>query len=102
MKLKELREKKNITQTELARITQIPVRNYNHYENGITQPDIETLCKLADFYHTTIDDIVGRQTELINLNALAPVRAKLIRYIIQMNDLQEIKVEAYLDGLMEQ
>lgn len=100
MELKKLREKTNLTQTEVARISGINLRNYNKYENNVTEPDIETLCKLADFYHVTIDELVGRNTNMINLNALQPVRAKLIKYIIQMNDLQEIKAEAYLDGLM--
>lgn len=100
MRLKELREKMQITQTEVARITEIPVRNYNHYENNMTEPDIETLIKLANFYRTSVDYLIGRDVEQINLEAIKPIKKKLIQYILRMNELEEIKTEAYLDGLM--
>lgn len=100
IRLKELREQIKKTQTEVAKITQIPLRNYNHYENGITQPDIETLCKLADFYHCSLDELVGRETHLVNLNAIKPTKARLIEQILEMNDLQELRAEAFISGLM--
>ena len=100
IRLKELREQIKKTQTEVAKITQIPLRNYNHYENGVTQPDIETLCKLADFYHCSLDELVGRETHLVNLNAIKPTKARLIEQILKMNDLQEIRAEAFISGLM--
>ena len=101
MRLKELRTKLKMTQSEVARILEINVRNYNRYENELSQPDIQTLIKLANFFNTSIDEIVGRETKLINLNALKPVKKKLVEYCLQMNDNQEIKAEAYLEGLME-
>lgn len=100
IRLKELRERARKTQTEVAKTTQIPVRNYNHYENGVTQPDIETLCKLADYYCCSLDELVGRETKMINLNAIKPTKARLIEQILTMNDLQELRTEAFISGLM--
>lgn len=101
MKLKELREQLKKTQTEIAKITNIPIRNYNNYENETTQPDIDTLIKLADFYHTSIDYLVGRETKILNLNALENRDKRLIECILSMNELQKIKTEAYFNGLLQ-
>ena len=36
LKIKEIRESKNITQDELVSLTGIPKRSFVNYENGIT------------------------------------------------------------------
>ena len=99
MELKKLREKTNLTQTEVARISGINLRNYNKYENNVTEPDIETLCKLADFYHVTIDELVGRNTDMINLNTLEPEVSSLIRKIINMNQTQKAQTINFVGAL---
>lgn len=101
MRLRELREKLKITQTEVARISGINLRNYNKYENGVTQPDIETLIKLADFYHTTVDYIIGRDTDMVNLNGLDTKKAKLVKDVLSINDRKVELMQSYLDGLNE-
>lgn len=60
-KLKELREQKKITQTQLAKETNIPMISYTRYENGITEPSVQILIKLADYYNVSLDYLVGRQ-----------------------------------------
>ena len=101
MKLLELRKKQNLSQSQIAKYLNIQQSTYSGYESGTYEPTIETLCKLADYYHVSLDELVGRETSNINLFALKPVKKKLVEYCLQMNDIQEIKAEAYLDGLME-
>lgn len=55
MKLKELRETKKKSQIEMAKNLGIKRATYGNYENEITQPDIEILKKLAEYYHTSLD-----------------------------------------------
>lgn len=55
MKLKELREKTKLNQTETAKRLNIPRVNYNKYENGEVEPNIETLKLIADYYQTSLD-----------------------------------------------
>ncbi|MBQ8430586.1 MAG: helix-turn-helix transcriptional regulator [Clostridia bacterium] len=100
MKLKELRKIKGYTQNEVASLLNIQTMTYNGYENNKREPNIEMLCKLAKLYNTSIDYLVGQETNQVNLEAIKPVKKKLIQYILKMNELQEIKAEAYLDGLM--
>ena len=59
-RLKELRKEKNISQYELALITGISQTAYSGYESGKVMPTIEPLIKLADYYHVTLDYLVGR------------------------------------------
>lgn len=60
LKLKELREQKKINQTEISNFINASQSNYSKYELGTIEPNLETLCKLADFYNVTLDYLVGR------------------------------------------
>ena len=50
MNLKNLRKEKNITQEKVAKDLNVGRASYNRYELGLTEPDIETLKKMADYY----------------------------------------------------
>lgn len=34
----------------------------SNYENGYSTPDIVMLCKLADIFEISLDELVGRET----------------------------------------
>ena len=100
MRLEELREKNHFTQSEVARMIGLNARNYNRYEKGKSEPDIETLILLADFFHTSIDYIVGRKTDLINLSAISEDKAMLIKDILAMKDDEIEYTKNYFNGLL--
>lgn len=56
----DLREAAGISQYELARRLKISRSALGNYENGLRQPDFETLTKLADFFGVTVDHLLGR------------------------------------------
>ena len=58
-KLKKAREKTGFTQREVARETRIPQSTLANYETGRTQPDIENLGILADFYEIDLNWLFG-------------------------------------------
>ena len=100
MKLLELRKKQNLTQTDLAKLLNITQRTYSGYELGQTEPTIETLCKLADFYHCSLDELIGRECDVINLRYLSQEQSSLIKRILNMNELQQLRTTAYVAGLL--
>ena len=53
----KLRENKNLTQTELARILDVSDKSISKWENGQAFPRIETFEKLAVALDTTVEDI---------------------------------------------
>lgn len=57
MKLKELKEKFNISQTELSKKTNICRQTINTLENGSYLPSLKTLKKLSLFFNTSIESI---------------------------------------------
>ena len=59
MKLKELREENNLTQSQIADYLNIKQNTYSQYENEKRQLPIDVLIKLAKFYKITTDYILG-------------------------------------------
>lgn len=59
MRLKELREDRDIKQKELADFLHIKQNTYSQYENGQRQLPVEILIKLAEYYNVTTDYILG-------------------------------------------
>ena len=59
-RLKDLREDADLSQTALGNAIGIPQRTYSYYENGQRMIPPEVLSRLADFYHTSIDYLLGR------------------------------------------
>ena len=62
-RLKDLREDKDLYQKEIANILNTTQQVYSEYELGIRLMPIDKLDKLATFYQTSIDYIVGRTNE---------------------------------------
>lgn len=58
-KLKAARIKTGFTQREVAKEIKINHSTIASYETGRTQPDYETLGKLADFYGVSVDWLLG-------------------------------------------
>ena len=56
----DLRNDKDIKQTEIAAYLNIRQSTYSDYENGKINIPIETLIRIADFYHVSLDYLVGR------------------------------------------
>ena len=58
-KLRDLREDKDITQTQLAKILGMSQTGYSKYETGENDIPTAILIKLARFYNTSIDYLLG-------------------------------------------
>ena len=57
--LKALRTEKKISQQDLADDLEISQQSINKYENHKIEPDIYMLMKMADYFETSIDYLVG-------------------------------------------
>ena len=66
MKLKELRKAKNLTQADVCAAIGISTQVFSRYERGEHEPDYKTLCKLADFFDVTLDELLGRSPQLFD------------------------------------
>jgi len=59
-RVRNLREDHDLTQTVIANYLNITQRAYSRYETGERAIPVETLAKLADFYGTSVDYLIGR------------------------------------------
>ena len=58
-KLQEARKRSGFTQQEVAYEINIPRSTLANYEAGRTEPDLESLCKLIDFYGIESNWLLG-------------------------------------------
>lgn len=58
--LRKFRQMKGVSQQQLADVIGTSQQSINKYENRSVEPDILGLTKLADYFGTTIDELVGR------------------------------------------
>lgn len=63
MNLKELRKKKNLSQSQVAEALGISLRAYQNYEYNQREPNIEMINKLADYFNVTVDKLLERNTK---------------------------------------
>lgn len=58
-RLKELRKKQKRTQSDIANVLGVTVRQYQRYESGEQTTTIENLMALARYFNVSIDYLVG-------------------------------------------
>lgn len=58
MRLKDIREDKDMTQTELATMLHIKQNTLSQYENGIREIPLNLLIQVALIFNTSIDYII--------------------------------------------
>lgn len=59
-RLKYLRNKKKLTQAEMAKKIDVARTTYAMYEQNKREPDNEILNRIADFYNVSTDYLLGR------------------------------------------
>lgn len=59
LRIKEIRESKNITQDEMLSLTGIPKRSFVNYENGFTDIPFSKLQNIAKVLDVSIAELVG-------------------------------------------
>lgn len=67
-RLRELRESRGLSQTELAKIFKLSKQTISSYENDGSAPGPETMAGLADYFDVSLDYLLGRD-EYIKLAA---------------------------------
>ena len=60
MRLRELRDLRGLTQSDVSTQIGIAQNTYSQYETGKREPDMATLVKLADFFGVSTDYLLGK------------------------------------------
>lgn len=102
--LKQLRSARGISQKALADAIGVSQQSINKYENHNIEPDIQTLCKIADYFGISVDYLVGRIAEN-NSNDLLPSlnvnERAMIRAFRRLTQKQQDAVCTVIDSFQE-
>ena len=87
-RLKELREKRNLLQKEVAGELNILAQTYSRYENNLRDPNIEQLKRLAEYYNVSTDYLLGIDKTYIDKN-------KVMQYLENL-EIQILTFKSYI------
>ena len=101
--LRKLREEKRVTQKQRADVISVSQQSINKYENHNIEPDIDTLIKMADYFETSVDYIVGhskirRKIEIVNSYDLNAEEAKLVEDYRKLSNKQRFSIALILEN----
>lgn len=102
--LKSLRTSKGVSQQQLADIIGVSQQSINKYENHNVEPDIATLIRIADFFQTSVDFLIGhteisRRIEQTSSFDLNKEEAAVVQSFRSLNQKQKACVIQVLDCL---
>lgn len=60
IRLKELRQSRNLSQKELAEILKVSTGTVGNWEVGLREPDFQMLTKIADMFNVSCDYLLAR------------------------------------------
>lgn len=63
-RIRDLREDKELTQKQIGQLLNMSQTGYNQYEIGKNDIPTQVLIKLANFYNTSVDYLLGLTNEM--------------------------------------
>lgn len=102
-KLRELRLRAGISQKVLAEAVGVSQQSINKYENHNIEPDIGTLTRLADYFDTSVDYLVGRteirrRIEAVNAYDLNERESRVIDGYRRLTEKQRQSVDMIVEN----
>lgn len=94
-----LRKNKGLTQTQVADAVELGRQAYAYYEKGERAPSPETLCKLADFFGVTVDELLGRTPQLFDDARVE--RPEVLELFDQLNVGEQERAIGYMESMLE-
>ena len=108
LNLKLLRAQAKVSQRALADAIGASQQSINKYENHNIEPDIDTMIKIADFFETSVDYLIGhtdvqRRIEKLDEHQLNAEESRLLSSYRQLSPKQRkcvlLMMESYNDKL---
>ena len=100
-RLKELRKNAKLNQKQVADVLGLTVSAYGNYELGQREPNIESLCKLADYYGVSVDYLIGHVSNPLADRPMSDVAENFIREYGEMFSDETFRNYARLYKLMD-
>ena len=104
--LKKLREEAGISQKTLAEAVGVSQQSINKYENHNIEPDIDTLIRIADYFNTSVDYLIGhtnirRMIEAVYSYQLNEVESNMIDGYRKLTEKQKKSIDMIIENYNE-
>lgn len=116
-KIKELRKSKGWNQTTLAKKLSTTQANVSAWEKSKWYPDIDSLKTMSNIFEVTIDYILDNEKPVNELQVakkeitpdlakqvwfetLTPVEQLIITTMLRLNEVQQLQVQSYMQGML--
>lgn len=78
-KMKELRSIYGMSQKDVSKVLLVSKQTISNYETGFREPSLDSLIKIADFFHVSADWLIGRNTsnDVDPANVLMEIKEKM-------------------------
>lgn len=86
-------------QSDVAAYIGVNNSTYAYYERGTHNPTPETLCKLADIFGVTVDELLGRSPQLFD-DARVP-KTEVQDLFDRLNVVDQGRVLGYMYSILE-
>ena len=93
-KIKRLREDRELSQAELAKVIGTSREIVSNIENGVRMPKLSEISKLASFFHCSIDDLISDEESveiIIKKSKEAKPKKETLRINIPQKNLSKFK-----------
>lgn len=103
-RLRDLREDKDLMQTDVAEKINLSVRQYGLYERGKADIPLEKALILADYYNVSLDYLAGRTKDKKGLtrSELSDKETELIKKFRSLSDERKGKIIERIEILAEE
>ena len=85
MRIKEIRERNHIKQKDLAKQLGILPTTLYKYESGRNKPNYQTLTNMAKILNTSIDSLLGINSNVFDFDKLNCTEKQLINLILDFD-----------------
>ncbi|MBQ8510725.1 MAG: helix-turn-helix transcriptional regulator [Clostridia bacterium] len=99
LRIRELREARNINQLKLSMELNVTQAAISKYELGKSEPDLAMLCKIADYFHVSVDYLLGRDDNEKYL--MTSEEQELLNDYRRLDHIQKSQLRGYVDGLLD-
>lgn len=103
-RIKQLREAKHLSQQRLSLDLNVSQATVSKYELGQTDPDIQMIVNLAKYFHVSADYLLEISDDKQNVSdsRLSETEKKLIVDFKRLNETQQARLLAYLQGMLQE
>jgi len=88
IRIKNLRQSKEMNQVQLAKKLGVKKQTVSNWENDNIMPSVDTLVRIADFFHVSTDYLLGRTIQepeapqMLDITGLNPQQIEHIKFIV--------------------